>query len=80
MSDEDKLALETFYDAHKMRNSGKIFLGDVEPDDKEKIQRVALIFKEELLIELTPDQIKEAAAALAYLYKKGEKLAYKSSP
>lgn len=78
MDDRDKLALEVFYDACAMRNSGRIFLGDINVDDIVEVQRVARIFKENLLIELTNEEIREAAKILKQLYADGEKLAHKN--
>lgn len=70
----EMMAIQTYKDALAMRVAGKTFLGDVNWTSLEEVQKVASIFKEELLIELTNDEIVEAAKACNYLFKLGEKL------
>lgn len=72
ISEETKIAArEMYFDALKMRAEGRIFLGDVNWEDKKDVQRAAMAFKEGCLIELTPSEIIEAAKACSYLYDLG---------
>ena len=72
ISEETKIAArEMYFDALKMRAEGRVFLGDVNWESKEDVQRAARAFKEGCLIELTPDEVVEAAKACSYLYDLG---------
>jgi hypothetical protein len=73
-SNVEIMAVEMYSDALAMRAAGKIFLGDINWNSLEEVQKIASIFKEELLIELTNEEIIEAAKACNYLFELGEKL------
>lgn len=73
-SNVEIMAVEMYRDALAMRAAGKIFLGDINWNSLEEVQKVASIFKEELLIELTNEEIIEEAKACNYLFELGEKL------
>ena len=55
----EKLAISMYKDAQIIRGKGQVYVGDVDYHDDAAVLRMCHYMKEELLAELTPEQMIE---------------------
>lgn len=71
------MALESYEDAKLMRNRGKIVLSDIDHENEVALQSTLRILAEDLLLEKTPEELKELIVAIKYLVKRGKELHFR---
>lgn len=77
MNQIDKMALESYEDAKLMRSRGRIVLADVDHENELAVQSTLRILAEELLVEKTPEELKELIVAIKYLVRRGKEIHFR---